>query len=97
MTADRVNPTGLSDGIEFINKNDAGGFRLRLIEEIPNSGGPDAYKHFHKLRSGNVEERDIGFSRHRTRQKSLPRSRRADEQNSFGELSAQRCKFFRRL
>ena len=44
-------PTGASDGIYFINKNDAGGFFAGLPEEVAHTARAYADEHFYEVRT----------------------------------------------
>ena len=70
-----------SHRINLINEDDAGRIALRFHKEVTNAAGPDTYKHFHKFRSCNGEERHPRLAGHSTREKRLPGTRRTNEQN----------------
>ncbi len=57
--------TMASDGIDFIDEDDAGSILLALLEQIAYATGPDADKHFHEVRTRDREERNVGFARNR--------------------------------
>ncbi len=72
-----------ADGIQFIDENDTWGVLLGLLEKIANTRRADAHKHFDEIGAAQGEERNAGFARHRSREQSLPRAGRADEQRTF--------------
>ena len=51
--------TLLADGVDLIDKHDAGGFLLGLPEQIPDFRGAHADEHFHEFRTGHGEEGHI--------------------------------------
>src|SRR5207253_3182138 len=58
-------------------------------EKIAHAAGADTNKHFHKVRAGNREERDVRFTSDGACQKGLPRPRGADQQNALGNAAAE--------
>src|SRR5206468_425747 len=75
--------------VNFVNENDAGSILLALLEKIAHAAGADTNKHFHKVRAGNREERDVRFTSDGACQKGLPRPRGADQQNALGNAAAE--------
>ena len=59
-------------GVDLINEDDAGGFFLGFVEQVPHTGGAHAHKHLHKVRAGDGEEGHPGFTGHGPGQQSLP-------------------------
>ena len=84
-----------SHRVNFIDKDDAGGIFLALLEKITNAAGADAYKHFNEVRTGNGEKWNVGFAGHCARQQGLTRSRRPNQQHAFGNASAQLLELLR--
>ncbi len=80
--------TALADRVDLIDKNDTRRHRLRLLKQIPHTGGPDADKHFHKIRTRQGEKRNICLSCQRLCQQRFSRSRRADQQRALWQLRA---------
>ena len=74
----------LADGVDLVNKYDAGGFFLGLLKEVPHLGGSHTHEHLHKLRAGHGKEGDVGFARHSLCQHGLAGARRAYQQNALG-------------
>ena len=52
----------LADGVDLINKYDAGGFFLRLFEKVTYLGCAHTHEHLDKFRAGDREEGDAGFT-----------------------------------
>ena len=44
--------TALSDSVYLVDKNNTRGMLLRLLEQIPDTGGSHTYKHLHEIRAG---------------------------------------------
>ena len=49
MSAAQSRPAQPPDGIDFVDKDDTGRVFFTLLEEIPNTGCPDADEHFHEI------------------------------------------------
>ena len=80
--------TLLADRIDFINKDDAGRFFTRLLEQVAHLGRTHADEHLHKLTAGDGEERHTGLTSHGAGQQRFAGARRADEQDALGHLRA---------
>ena len=85
----RRSRSGLADGVELVDEDDAGGLFLGLLEEVPHAGRPDAHEHLDELGARQEEERDIGLAGHRARQKRLAGAGRADQQHAFGNAATE--------
>ena len=85
----RIFPTGTPHRINLIDENDARGLFLGLTEEVAYAGCTHAHEHFHEVRTGNGEERNVRLARYRLGQQSFTGSGRADQQGSFGDFAAQ--------
>ena len=84
-----------ADGVDFIDEDDAGRILLGLLKHVTHTACADADEHFHKIRTGNGEERHIGFAGDGTRQKCLTRAGRADQQHAARNLTAEALEFLR--
>ena len=71
-----------TDGVDFVQEDDAGGVILGLFEQISNAGCPHADEHFHEIASGDGEERDIGLSGDGLGQQSFSAAGFADQEHS---------------
>ena len=78
----------LADGVDFVNKHDAGRFLLRLLEQVAHLAGAHADEHLHKFRAGNGEERHVRFARDCLGEHGFACAGRADEQNALGHRRA---------
>ena len=74
----------LTDGVDLINKHDAGCLFFCLLEQVPDLGGTHAHEHLHKLRAGDGEKGHVGFACHCFGKHGLAGARRAYQQNALG-------------
>src|SRR5438067_10222 len=72
VTAAQAGAALASDGVDLIDKDDAGRVLLRLIEEVAHSRGAYADEHLDEFRAGDAEEGDARFARDRFAQQRLP-------------------------
>lgn len=75
--------------IDFVNENDAGRVLLGLLEHVAHTARADADKHFNEVRTGDAEERHLGFAGDGAGQQRLAGTRRADHQHAARNLAAQ--------
>ena len=68
-----------SNGIDFIDENDAGRVLLALFEHIADAAGADADEHLDEVGTGNGEERYIRFAGDGARQQRFAGARRPDQ------------------
>ena len=78
----------LANGIDLVDKYDAGSFLVGLLEQVTYFGSTHAYEHLHEFRTGNGEEGDIRLTGHGFGQQSLAGARRADQQCTLRHLGA---------
>ena len=79
--------------VNLINKHNTGGIFLCLFKEIPDTGSPHAHKHLYKIRAGNTKKRHACLPGNSLGKQCLTCSRRAHQQNSFGDSGPQFCVF----
>jgi len=84
-----------SDRVNFINKDDAGSVLLALFKQVTDAACTHADEHLNEVRTGDGEERNVGFAGNRSRQQSLARSRRSNQQHAFGDAYAQLLELLR--
>ena len=77
-----------ADGIDLIDKDNAGGVLLRLVKQVADAGCADADEHLDELRTGEGEEGALRFAGHGFGQQGLARSGRAHQQRALGQLCA---------
>src|SRR6516225_1104239 len=82
-------------GIDFIDKDDARGILLALLEQITHPACANPDKHFDKIRARNGKERHIRFPGHSPCQQGLARSRRSNQQHPLRNPSAELLKLLR--
>ena len=85
------------DSIEFVDKDNARSLFLCLLKHIAHSRRADTDKHLDKIRAGNREKRDLGFTRYCLGQKRLARSRRTHHQHALRDLAPEPLKLARVL
>ena len=88
VTAAQTGTALATDGIDFVNKDDARRIFLCLLEHIAHTAGTYADEHFDKIRTGNAEKRHTGFTGNRFGQKGFTRTRAARQQNAARHPSA---------
>ena len=78
-----------ADSINFIDEHNARRILLGLFKHVTDTACTDAHDHFDKVRTGNREKRHIGFTRDGPRQQRLTRTRRANQQSTTWNFSAE--------
>ncbi|MNL14146.1 hypothetical protein D3C87_1350760 [compost metagenome] len=86
-----------TDGVDFIDEDDARRILLRLLEHVAHAAGADADEHLDEIRARNREEGHARLARHRARQQGLAGAGRADQQRALGDLAAQTLELARVL
>src|SRR5215469_705590 len=84
-----------ADCIDFVDEDNAGSILLALLEQVADTAGAHADKHFYEIRTRNREEWYTRFAGNRPCQQRLTRSRRSDQQNAFGNTAAELLKLLR--
>src|SRR5699024_5405953 len=80
---------------DFVDKNDARRLFLGLLEHVAYAGGADTDEHFHKIGTGNREERHSGLAGNSLGQQRLAGTRRAYHKHASGYLAANALKLAR--
>ena len=93
VVAAQAGISGLSDGIDLIDENDAGRILLCLLEQVPDTGCADTHEHFHEIRTAQGKERHVGFSGDCLRQQRLSGSGRPHQEGTLGQSRADPGKF----
>ena len=75
--------------VDLIDEDDAGRVLLGLLKHVAHPGSADAHKHFHKIGTGNGEERHLGLPRYGLGQQGLAGAGRTHHQHAAGDLAAQ--------
>ena len=81
--------------IDLVDEDDARCRTPRIGEQVTYPGGADADVHLHEVRTGDREERDVGFACDSSGQERFAGARRADQQHTFREPCADRPVAFR--
>ncbi len=58
-----------SNGVNFVDENDAGSVLLALLEQVAHAARAHAHEHLDEVRAGDREERNVRFARDCPRQK----------------------------
>jgi hypothetical protein len=72
-----------TNGVDFVDENDGGRVLFGDVEEVTNTAGTDADKHFDEVRAGNRIERYRCLTRDGASKQSFTRSRRPVQQNAL--------------
>ncbi len=81
--------TCTTDGIDFVDKDNAGSFLLGLFKEVAHTRCTYAHKHLHEIGTRNGEKRHIRLTCNRLSQQGFTCSRRAYQQCALGNLCSQ--------
>ena len=84
-----------TDGIDFINEDDAGRMFLGLLEHVTYTRGTDTDEHFHKIRTGNGKERHLRLTGNGLCQQCFTGTRGTDHQYAARNLATQALKLAR--
>ena len=82
-----------TDGVDFVDENDAWRGLLALFEHVAHPGGANADEHLHEIRAADREERHVGLARNGAREQGLAGSRRANQQNALRNAAAELLEF----
>ncbi len=85
--------TGATDGVDLVDENDAGRIFLGLLKHVTDAACTHTDKHFHKIRSGDGEERHASFACDGAGKKGFTSAGRTNEQRAFWNFSAQAGEF----
>src|SRR5258707_3210122 len=83
------------DCVNFVNKDDAGSILLALLKQVADAACAHADEHLYKVRTGNREERNVGFAGNCPGQQGFACSRMSYQQYALGNASAQLLEFLR--
>ena len=88
VSADIARASLLADGVDLIDKDNAGCLFLGLLEQVTHLRRAHADEHFHKFRTAHGEERHVRLAGDGLGQHRFAGSGRADKQNAFRHLRA---------
>src|SRR6266487_4584941 len=86
-----------TDGINFVDKDDARGSFLCLLKQVADAAGTNTNQHFHKFRTRHREERYSSLASNCTCQQCFASSRRSNQQHAAWNLATQTLELLRRL
>ena len=89
--------TGSTHGINLVDEDDAGCFRLGFVEQIAYARSSNAHEHFDEVATRHREERHTSLAGNGLGQQRLSGSRRSYEQCALGNLTTQLSIFLRVL
>ena len=95
VTAPQTVPPTPADGINFVDKDQAGRGLLPLLKHVPDPGGTHPDKHLHKIRTTDAVKRNVSLAGNGFGQECFSGSRRSHHQDTLGNSSAQFLKLFR--
>src|SRR5919201_567450 len=79
----------LADRVQLIEEHQRRGLLLRLVEQLPHPGRPEAHEHLDELRARHEEEGDVGLAGHGPGQQRLAAAGRAQQQDALGDAPSQ--------
>ena len=97
VPAPGVEAAGAPQSIELVDEDNGRRALAGLLEQVAHPRRADTHEHFHELRSGDREEGNFGFPRHRLREQCLAGARRPKEQYSLRHSAAQAAVLLRAL
>ena len=77
------------NGINFVDKDDAGCILLGVVKHVAHARCADANKHFHKVRSADTEKGHLGFTRNPFGEQGFAGTRWANQQQAAGNAAAE--------
>src|SRR5688572_21722441 len=89
MTTAKARAAMASDGVDFVDEDDAGRVLLRLLEHVANARGAHAHEHLDEVGTGDREERHLGFTGDGAREQRLARTWRTDHEHALRNLAAE--------
>ena len=88
MPAPQASAPVPADRIDFINKDDTWGILFALNKKIPDPRCTHTDKHFHKIRTADMEKRDHRLTGNRPGQKRFAGAGRTQQQHPFGDSAS---------
>ena len=79
---------GLADGVDLVDKDDAGRHLGCLLEQVADTAGAHAHEHLHKAGAGDGEEGHARLACHGLGQQRLAGTGGAHQQRALGQLGA---------
>src|SRR5210317_911231 len=95
MATTHTGATMTTDGIYFVDKDNARSILLALDEQVPDTAGTDTDKHLNKVGTRNRKEGHSRLAGNRPAEKSFTRTRGAYQQHAFRDPPTKPGKLFR--
>ena len=95
VAAAQARATMATDGVDFVDEDDAGRVLLGLIEHVAHARGAHAHEHLHEVGARDGEERHVGFTSDSARDQRLAGARRSNEQATPRDATAEPLEFLR--
>ncbi len=95
MAAAQSGATMPTDGIDFIDEDDARSVLFPLFKEVPDAGGAYPDEHLDEIGARDRKEGHIGFAGDGLGQQSFSGSRRTHQEHTFGNLPAEALELLR--
>ena len=93
-SAECVATAGTTDGVDFVDKDDARRLFFSLLEEVAHAAGADTYEHLDKVRTAQREERNLRLSGYGLGEEGLTGSRRPAQQHALWDFTTEVGVFF---
>ena len=90
VTAAKTGAALTTHRINLVDEDDARCVFLGLLKQIAHTASADTHKHLDEFRAGNREEGNACFTSNSFGEKGFTGARRANQQNAFGNLGANR-------
>ena len=81
--------------VDLIDKDDARGILLALLEHVAHAACAHAHEHFDEIRTRDGEEGHVRLTSDGARQQRLTSARWADQQDALGNLAAEALELLR--
>ena len=95
VSATESGATLATNGVNFVDEDDAGRVFFRFFKHVAHARGTDADEHFHKIRAGDGEKRHFRLASNGARQQGFTGAGRADHEQAARNLSAEAAEFAR--
>ena len=93
MSTAETGATLATDGIDFVNEDDARRFGFGFFKHVAYTRGTNTNEHFDEVRTGDGEERYFCFTGNCAGEQGFTGTRRTDHQQAARDLSAQAAEF----
>src|SRR3989344_2486803 len=84
-----------SHGVDFVDKDNTGGFIFTLLKQIADPRSANPHNHLNKIRTADGKKWNPGFARHGFSQIRFARSGGAHQEYALGDSATQSAEFTR--